>query len=424
MKKMLTNNLLYKITALIFAFIFWLVVVNVSDPSITTEISGIQVKILNAESITNQDLVYTVVSGETATIKVKGPRTIVDKLDASDFVATADFGEISITNAVPINVELSPENEKNKKSVEIIDKTSSMLLELESIQSKSFDVEVAYSGEPASGYVVGTQEVSDSFVEVSAPNSILRKIKKVVLSVDLTNKSADFTVSAQPTLLDEEGNVINLDSTVTIDKDAINVKVIMNRIKRVSLNFSTTGVPASGYELIGLQYSPTEVSIRGTEEDVQGIDAITVPETLININNATGNVTVNIDISSYLPEGVVLNDESQKVIQVTAQIQEPASETFTINSTNVELRNLPSGYQSNIVTNPITVTLHGGSTAINAIDQNTLIGYIDLTGGVEGNNDKTLTILNLPEGVSLVSEVRITVLLSKIPEVQDETTSN
>lgn len=424
MKKMLTNNLLYKITALIFAFIFWLVVVNVSDPSITTEISGIQVKILNAESITNQDLVYTVVSGETASIKVKGPRTIVDKLDASDFVATADFGEISITNAVPINVELSPENEKNKKSVEIIDKTSSMLLELESIQSKSFDVEVAYSGEPASGYVVGTQEVSDSFVEVSAPNSILRKIKKVVLSVDLTNKSADFTVSSQPTLLDEEGNVINLDSTVTIDKDAINVKVIMNRIKRVSLNFSTTGVPASGYELIGLQYSPTEVSIRGTEEDVQGIDAITVPETLININNATGNVTVNIDISSYLPEGVVLNDESQKVIQVTAQIQEPASETFTINSTNVELRNLPSGYQSNIVTNPITVTLHGGSTAINAIDQNTLIGYIDLTGGVEGNNDKTLTILNLPEGVSLVSEVRITVLLSKIPEVQDETTSN
>ena len=76
----------------------WLIVLNIDDPNTSKVITNIPIQIENANAITDLNKVYTVVAGDTASVSVTGPRSIVDKLSATDFVATADFTELSTTN--------------------------------------------------------------------------------------------------------------------------------------------------------------------------------------------------------------------------------------------------------------------------------------------------------------------------------------
>lgn len=89
MKKILTNNIAYKLLSLFFAVIFWLIVVNIDDPEVTRTIQGIPVTTLDEEVITEKNQVYTILSGKEVTVTIKGPRSEVDKMSKEDFVAEA-----------------------------------------------------------------------------------------------------------------------------------------------------------------------------------------------------------------------------------------------------------------------------------------------------------------------------------------------
>ena len=55
MKKMLTNNISLKLLAVLFAIIFWLIVVNIDDPDVTRTFHGIPVTVLDEEVITGNN---------------------------------------------------------------------------------------------------------------------------------------------------------------------------------------------------------------------------------------------------------------------------------------------------------------------------------------------------------------------------------
>ena len=111
MKKKITHNLLLKVMSVVLAFILWLVVVNINDPDTVRTIRAIEITILNEQAITGQGQgqVYTIRENRTAAVVVKGPRSIVDKMDKSDIKATVDFSEVSSVGAVPINIVSLPE---------------------------------------------------------------------------------------------------------------------------------------------------------------------------------------------------------------------------------------------------------------------------------------------------------------------------
>ena len=108
MKKNLTNNLFLKILSVVFAFILWLVVVNINDPDVPRTISGIPITIINEEKITGQGQIYYIESpsSQNGSVTVKGARSIVDNLKPTDIKATVDFGNVSSVGAVTINYTL------------------------------------------------------------------------------------------------------------------------------------------------------------------------------------------------------------------------------------------------------------------------------------------------------------------------------
>ena len=121
MKKFFFNNIGYKLLAIIFAVLLWLVVVNITDYTITVKIEDIPVDQKNSDVLEDLDQVYEVVKGDTVDIYVKGRRSVVGNLTAKNFYAYADVTQMSITNSVQIYVEPRNKSLEDEISIEYAD---------------------------------------------------------------------------------------------------------------------------------------------------------------------------------------------------------------------------------------------------------------------------------------------------------------
>ena len=106
MKDRWKNNLGIKIMAVLFAVILWWTVVNIDDP-IGTKKFQVEVGILNAEVVTNEGKSYQIVNNtKNVTVTVKARRKVLDKIEARNIVATADFRELQ-GSSVPVRVKIN-----------------------------------------------------------------------------------------------------------------------------------------------------------------------------------------------------------------------------------------------------------------------------------------------------------------------------
>ena len=219
MKKKLTSKLMLKIVSVIVAFLFWLVIINITDPTTSKTFYDIPVQILNENVITSANQVFDIVDGDTVKVTVKGKRSFVEKLKESDFTATADLSELSKVNAVSINVKL---NKESTSSVDVDWNNAVLKVALEKRITKSFKVEVDYEGELSENYVLGEMTAKPNMIEVSCGESKFKKIDHVGVMVSLKGQSEDFDSEYSPVLYDANGDALN-DANVSFSNDTIKV---------------------------------------------------------------------------------------------------------------------------------------------------------------------------------------------------------
>ncbi len=320
LQKWVVHNIGYKIGALAFAFVLWLVVVNINDPTINRTIVNIPVTILNEEKVLDGSRVYTIESGETATITISGNRSIVSGLTADDFVAKADFSELSITNAVPITVELASESARYSGSVNITVRTTSMVIKLENMGEKNIPVEGVVNGTPANNIFVEDVATSPAQVTLRAPESVLEEAEKAVAYIDAKNVSGDMVTDCNLVILNSKGGEISQTEDIKLSESTVAVQIKTSLSKTVGILITPVGTPAEGMECTGITYSKEKVTIRGAKEILDSIREITLPSELLSIEGKDKDVSISVDLSKYLPKGVVIGNDSA-TITITATIE-------------------------------------------------------------------------------------------------------
>lgn len=418
MKKLLTNNLLYKLISLIFAIVMWLLVVNISDPTVTRTISGIPVVKTEENVLTEQGKVYVVLEGNSASISVKGPRSVVDELGADDFLAEAPFSELTNMNTIPIYV--SHKYAKYEKSVEITQKTRTMILSIESIGSKYFDIEVNDIGQQEEGYYFGGVRMSENSVKVTAPESVLAQIAHAVIDVDITNLKGNMETELVIKYYDADGHKVDLGEYASVSTESVTVTVTIYPTAEVPVTVAVTGEVAEGYQYVDTQLSHEKVMVTG--ENVANVDSIVLPNDLFDITGATEDMQFHVDISKYLPEGVKLLYEEQKMLSLIIKVEKYVIDSYNIPSGNMELRNLPDGMEATIEDETVSVSLIGLQDAHDALSVDNLYGYIDMSGARTGSHLYDV-VLQLPEEMTLNSEVKVRIRIEREKETPKETTT-
>lgn len=319
LKKWIVNNIGYKILAIVFAFVLWLVILNTTDQDMTRTISNIPVTIENESVILDGTHVYTVEMGETATVVVSGKRSVINTLTASDFSATANFAELSLTNAVPINIELTGEKARYANSVTINQKTMSMVINLEDVVEQSFDVQVTLKGEPKEGLIIEDADTSPALVTMTAPESVIARVSHIVVEVDATKIEGDVQLECEPIIYGFDGRIISQTGDVFLDFPQVTANIMTKATKLVPLSITPVGTPEAKYMLNAISYSKSGVTLKGDADVLDGIDVLEIPGELLNIEGAKEDVKITIDLAAYLPEGVTLYKDTGSVT-ITASI--------------------------------------------------------------------------------------------------------
>lgn len=348
MKKYLTNNILLKILSVLFAIMLWLVVLNIDDPNTTRTINNIEVIVENEDAVTGLNKVYNIVAGQRASVSVTGPRSIVDKLTASDFVATADFTELSQTNAVPINIDLKKQSYKEK--VVINSQTNTMKLDIEDIETKEFTVQIKNTGYLSDGYVIFKSVLRDDVVKVSAPSSVMNTIANVVAEVKAQGESTEFATEVELYCVGNNGRVINMEkNNISMDTPKTVVTNTVYYSKQIKVTDLFDEVIPNGYSIIGKEFSADTVTVMGYKKDLDGYDEVVIPGELLEIKPNEKEYNITCDLSSVLPDVLYVYDNSQ-IINIKIKIDRSVRKSYTIDVKRLALVNIPEDYVASIVT--------------------------------------------------------------------------
>ena len=148
MKEKLLNNLSLKILSAVCAIIIWIIIVNVYDPSTSVTVSGVEVQLVNTESLTEKEYAYDVVDGSKISVYISGPRSIVTDIKAKDIVATADLSNVTVfSDYVDIDVKVVKDG-VSASSIEIAPKTTAIRLKIENRVTKTFNIDTELVGTP------------------------------------------------------------------------------------------------------------------------------------------------------------------------------------------------------------------------------------------------------------------------------------
>jgi YbbR domain-containing protein len=123
---------------------------------------------------------------KSVTVTVKARRKVLAEIKKSHIMATADLREMQDAS-VPVRISISGfEGEYEEVSAN----PRNIQVKVENIIKKTFPITPMASGTPRAGYVVGTMSPMPKTVDISGPESLIKKISKVVAKVDVSEMSA------------------------------------------------------------------------------------------------------------------------------------------------------------------------------------------------------------------------------------------
>ncbi len=408
---MLTNNLGLKLLSIIAAVMLWLIIVSIDDPVIYQDFSGIRVTMLNEDTVTHKDKVYRIEdNSDIISIRVQAKRSVVEKLSAEDFTATADMEKnIKLDNLVGIEVTCNSRKVRTSDILNITKSRENVVIRIEDASSEQFNVVVNETGQEGEGYMVGTAVPEQSLIQISGPASVIEEIRRVEVDLNKTGFTTDQIKNCEIKIYDNANNPIDTTYLEYNGKTTgMNVHVTMYKKKIVRIRVDYTGTPEQGYSFKELTFKPETLEIAGTTEDIADLREITIPGEAVNIDGITEDTQINVDVTKYLPENIRLADEKDASVAVEVTLEKKQGKTVRIPVEDIELENVPRGLEVDFdKLKEVEIIVMGTSAELTELDENEVSVSMNLEGySRAGTYTKALDV-ELPEVYSLMQETQV-----------------
>ena len=335
-------------------------------------------------------------------------------------MATADVSKLTEDNLLPIEVVSSKTGSKIesiKADKEFVEVRVEDMMKLQ----KRISVEVL--NEPAEGYMLGTLSTDQNAVIISGPESVVERIARTQVEVNVDGATSDVNITLPVYLYDAEGRKIE-DSRLSKSVNEVFTKAVVLQKKEVPIEYTVKGEPAEGYIFAGeFIKNPKTVVIAAKPSVLKNINSIIVDEG-IDIEGADANVETTIELKKYLPDGVVLADgNSNGNVNVTAVIEEEKLRILEIPLEQITLSNVPDGYRARVrgLEDTIMIKLVGLPSQVDVVTEGNLQGNIDVTGYLLAGEGEDFTAgtyyppvnFVLPQYVSLKENVSVQMILEE-----------
>lgn len=408
MRKILTNNLGLKLLSVIGAVMLWLIIVSINDPVISQEFSGIRVTMLNEDAVTDKDKVYRIEdNSDIISVRVQAKRSVVGRLTAEDFTATADMEKnIKLDNLVGIEVTC---NNRYVKNSDITKSRENVIIRIEDASSEQFNVVVNQIGQEGEGYLVGMAVPEQSLLQISGPASVIAEIRRVVVDLNKTGFTTDQIKNCEIKIFDNSDNPIDTTYLEYNGKTTgMNVHVTMFKKKTVRLHVDYTGTPERGYSFKELTFKPDTIEIAGTTEDIADLREIVIPGEAVNIDGITEDTQINVDVTKYLPENIRLADEKDASVAVQITLEKKQGKTVRIPVSDIDVLNMPQGFNISFGDlDEVEFVIMGTSAQLAELGEDDISVSLDLEDYSKIGSYKKALDVKLPEDYSLMEKAEV-----------------
>lgn len=425
MKERLTNNLGLKILSIFLAFFVWLIVVNVVNPTVPAS-KDVSVEVINEEVLSAKQLTYEIIGKSKVTISYEIRTRDNYKISSSDFRVYADLAELyDVTGSIPLKVEITNESARSLIKGPLTVNPMVVRVNTEEIQRKGFELQANVTGTPEEGYAEGPASLSPDYVYVKGPESMIGQISFVGLPIDIDGASADVTGAAAPVLYDANGKELQLGEKVTVSHKEVSYQVPILKVKNLNLDFEVQGEVASGYKYTGAECSLKSVSVVGLKSALANYSTIVVPKEELDLTGLTGDKTVEVDLTNYLPEGVTMIGDNRTAV-ITLKVEALRNRDIRLDLTGVE--KLGESEEKNYVydRNSLDVTIRGLAEDLESLTAADLHAVLNLENLEDGTYEGELTF-QISDAFEVVSyskfEVTVTSKEDPNQESGDETES-
>ncbi len=418
MKEKIKNNWKWKLLSLLVAFFLWLLVVAYTDPTVTLSFE-IPIEFENEDLIAERGKSVEVIGKTTVTIRVSKAMSIASTLKSSDFKAVADYSKMYQDTQVPVTVTSLNANVKDSE----IEQTSlSVEVSLEDITSVTLAIEYEVTGSAASGYAIGEVSLSEETVTVTGPESFIKLVQRAVVFIDASGFSEKFTGTSSLYFYDGNGALLDAEGTKNVSlsvEEEISYQVSVMTVVSVPLTVEVSDVDlvSHGYRYTGYEISVDKIMISGVKSEMNRLSSIEI--TGLSVAGAAEDVVYDVDIRSYLPDGVTIYDDDYQVT-IRLKVEELIEESFVIDVSQIAINNLSEGLDCEYESNSVTVTIQGLAEDLAQLAQSGLTASINLSGLESGEHRVVVLPILTSDAYAQVGTTRVTVQLTVIDDSEED----
>ena len=157
---------------------------------------------------------------------------------------------------------------------------------------------------------------------------------------------------------------------------------------------------------------------------MNAVTKIEIPVEVLDISGATSDFVKEIDVTSYLPDGVSLVDKSENKVTVTVHVEEVVTKDFDVPVSNLSITNVASNYNAAFEVETVKITVSGLASDMDRLNVANISGTVDVSGLGKGVHMAQVS-WNLDDSIySVKTNVTASVSLTEKQEADSETTDN
>lgn len=403
--------------SLLFAIILWMLVVNVDDPVDEETFRNVPVQVLHEEIFTTKASTYSILDGnETVSVTVRARRKVLSDIRSSDITVTADIRNRvsnSLSDAtLPTDVEIKG---FEGDYVEAYTNPRNIQIEIEPSAQKDFTISVKTNGTPRDGNTLGKLVADPKMIRLGGAESQINRVKKVVAEAQVSGLSKSQSVVAELKLLDADDEEIdpalfenNLGSEgLKVDVEILKTKDIPIKVEDDDIN------PASGYSIGKVTCVPQLVKVAGEEDKIKELEEIVIPAEALKLEDISSTQEVSVDLTKYLPDGIVLEDTTADTVIVTVPVEKYGTKVFTKPSNNIVLEKVAGGLKPTVAAlENIEIHVMGSDEALEKMTEAPSV-YVNMEPYTTPGTYTVPIEAELPEGCSLVGSPKVQISLEQ-----------
>ena len=370
MARLKESRWVYILLSIVLAIVFWVYVRASVDPNGVTSIHNVRVETTGTSVLASQGLIISDISPQMVELPVAGPTSARAELlrNRSGLCVRVDVSSCSEGENTLRYREVWPEG---INSDDLTAKTSTLVVTVEKLYTKSFDVQFQLNGRVAQGYQMGTPAIEPVSVVVGGPVEQVNQVDKVAAILESGELSERFAGDLPLVLLDKQGNSLtNLEVTLSTNTAYVVVPVVV--VKEVPLTVNLVPGGGAAVDDAKQEIDPPSIVVSGAEADMAGLEEISLGS--INLSNVEGTKPFTFPITL---DPSLTNESGLTTATVTVTVEGLDTEVFAVS--NIRTTPPPSGYEADVVTQSVLVTVRGPAEDLDKVDASQIRIVADLS---------------------------------------------